>query len=51
MAAPPGRPPPPPPPAPRPAPRRAAAERAARYINDRHMPDKAIDGIDEAGAY
>ncbi|TWH76819.1 ATP-dependent Clp protease ATP-binding subunit ClpA [Azomonas agilis] len=28
-----------------------AAELAARYINDRHMPDKAIDVIDEAGAY
>ena len=27
---------------------RAAAELAARYINDRHMPDKAIDVIDEA---
>ncbi|GAA4651252.1 ATP-dependent Clp protease ATP-binding subunit ClpA [Kistimonas scapharcae] len=30
---------------------RAAAELAERYINDRHMPDKAIDVIDEAGAY
>ena len=30
---------------------RAASELAARYINDRHMPDKAIDVIDEAGAY
>ena len=30
---------------------RAAAELAARYINDRHMPDKAIAVIDEAGAY
>lgn len=30
---------------------RAAAELASRYINDRHMPDKAIDVIDEAGAY
>ena len=30
---------------------RAAAELADRYINDRHMPDKAIDVIDEAGAY
>ncbi|MBI5451755.1 MAG: ATP-dependent Clp protease ATP-binding subunit ClpA [Gammaproteobacteria bacterium] len=30
---------------------RAAAELAARYINDRHLPDKAIDVIDEAGAY
>ncbi len=29
---------------------RAAAELAARYINDRHLPDKAIDVIDEAGA-
>ena len=29
----------------------AAAELAARYITDRHMPDKAIDVIDEAGAY
>jgi ATP-dependent Clp protease ATP-binding subunit ClpA len=28
----------------------AAAELAARHINDRHMPDKAIDVIDEAGA-
>ena len=28
----------------------AAAELADRYINDRHMPDKAIDVIDEAGA-
>src|SRR5438477_7025311 len=27
-----------------------AAELSARYINDRHLPDKAIDGIDEAGA-
>lgn len=30
---------------------RAAAELAARYINDRFLPDKAIDVIDEAGAY
>jgi ATP-dependent Clp protease ATP-binding subunit ClpA len=30
---------------------RAAAELAGRYINDKHMPDKAIDVIDEAGAY
>ncbi|OUD12514.1 ATP-dependent Clp protease ATP-binding subunit ClpA [Thioflexithrix psekupsensis] len=30
---------------------RAAAELAGRYINDRHLPDKAIDVIDEAGAY
>src|SRR6266850_1925735 len=28
----------------------SAAELSARYINDRHLPDKAIDGIDEAGA-
>jgi len=27
-----------------------AAELAARYITDRHLPDKAIDVIDEAGA-
>ena len=27
-----------------------AADLAARYINDRHLPDKAIDVIDEAGA-
>ena len=27
-----------------------AAELAAKYINDRHLPDKAIDVIDEAGA-
>lgn len=30
---------------------RAASELAGRYINDRFMPDKAIDVIDEAGAY
>jgi len=30
---------------------RAAAELAARYINDRHLPDKAIDVIDEVGAF
>jgi ATP-dependent Clp protease ATP-binding subunit ClpA len=30
---------------------RAAAEMSARYINDRFLPDKAIDVIDEAGAY
>ncbi len=30
---------------------KAAAELAGRYINDRFMPDKAIDVIDEAGAY
>jgi ATP-dependent Clp protease ATP-binding subunit ClpA len=29
---------------------RAAAELSARFINDRHLPDKAIDVIDEAGA-
>lgn len=29
---------------------RAAAELSERYINDRHLPDKAIDVIDEAGA-
>ena len=28
----------------------AAAELSARYITDRHLPDKAIDVIDEAGA-
>ena len=28
----------------------AAAELASRHINDRHLPDKAIDVIDEAGA-
>ena len=27
-----------------------AAELSARFINDRHLPDKAIDVIDEAGA-
>ncbi len=27
-----------------------AAELAAKYINDRHLPDKAIDVLDEAGA-
>lgn len=30
---------------------KAAAELAGRYINDRFMPDKAIDVLDEAGAY
>ncbi|OUR92487.1 ATP-dependent Clp protease ATP-binding subunit ClpA [Gammaproteobacteria bacterium 42_54_T18] len=30
---------------------RSAAELAARYINDRQLPDKAIDVIDEVGAY
>jgi ATP-dependent Clp protease ATP-binding subunit ClpA len=29
---------------------RAAAELAAKHINDRHLPDKAIDVMDEAGA-
>ncbi len=29
---------------------KTAAELAARYITDRHLPDKAIDVIDEAGA-
>lgn len=29
---------------------RVAAELAHRYIGDRHLPDKAIDVIDEAGA-
>lgn len=29
---------------------KAAAELTERYINDRHLPDKAIDIIDEAGA-
>ena len=28
----------------------AAAELSAKYINDRHLPDKAIDVIDEVGA-
>ena len=30
---------------------KSAAELAARYINDRHLPDKAIDVIDEVGAW
>lgn len=30
---------------------RAAADLSARYINDRYLPDKAIDVIDEVGAY
>ncbi len=30
---------------------RAAAELSARHINYRHLPDKAIDVIDEVGAY
>jgi len=29
----------------------SAAELSAKYINDRHLPDKAIDVIDEAGAF
>ena len=29
---------------------RAAVELSAKYINDRYLPDKAIDVIDEAGA-
>ncbi|QBQ54571.1 ATP-dependent Clp protease ATP-binding subunit ClpA [Nitrosococcus wardiae] len=29
---------------------RTAAELSARYINDRHLPDKAIDVLDECGA-
>ncbi|MBF0102692.1 MAG: ATP-dependent Clp protease ATP-binding subunit ClpA [Desulfobacterales bacterium] len=29
----------------------SAAELSAKYINDRYLPDKAIDVIDEAGAY
>ena len=29
---------------------RAAVELTQRYITDRHLPDKAIDAIDEAGA-
>ncbi|HIM22182.1 MAG TPA: AAA family ATPase, partial [Gammaproteobacteria bacterium] len=29
---------------------KAAAELSSRYINDRYLPDKAIDVIDEAGA-
>lgn len=29
----------------------AAAELAQRYVTDRHMPDKAIDVVDEAGAF
>ena len=28
----------------------SAAELSARFINDRHLPDKALDVIDEAGA-
>ncbi|MDD4915463.1 MAG: ATP-dependent Clp protease ATP-binding subunit ClpA [Methylococcales bacterium] len=30
---------------------RTAAELSARFITDRHLPDKAIDVIDEAGAH
>jgi len=30
---------------------RAAAELSGKYINDRHLPDKAIDVIDEAGSF
>jgi len=30
---------------------KGAAELSERYINDRHLPDKAIDVIDEAGAF
>ncbi|MGV6807531.1 MAG: ATP-dependent Clp protease ATP-binding subunit ClpA [bacterium] len=30
---------------------RSAAELSAKHINDRFLPDKAIDVIDEAGAY
>jgi ATP-dependent Clp protease ATP-binding subunit ClpA len=30
---------------------KAAAELSSKHINDRHLPDKAIDVIDEAGAY
>lgn len=30
---------------------RSAVDLSARYINDRHMPDKAIDVVDEAGAF
>ena len=29
---------------------KAAAELSARHINDRHLPDKAIDVVDEAGS-
>jgi ATP-dependent Clp protease ATP-binding subunit ClpA len=29
---------------------KATADLAARYINDRHLPDKAIDVLDEVGA-
>ena len=30
---------------------RAAVELSVRYITDRFLPDKAIDVVDEAGAY
>ena len=30
---------------------KSAAQLAAKYINDRFLPDKAIDVLDEAGAY
>jgi ATP-dependent Clp protease ATP-binding subunit ClpA len=30
---------------------KSAAELSAKYINDRYLPDKAIDVIDEAGAF
>jgi ATP-dependent Clp protease ATP-binding subunit ClpA len=30
---------------------KSAAELSAKYLNDRYLPDKAIDVIDEAGAY
>ncbi len=30
---------------------RAAVELSAKYINERHLPDKAIDVMDEAGAH
>ena len=30
---------------------KAAVDLSAQYINDRHLPDKAIDVIDEAGAF
>jgi len=30
---------------------KSAAELSAKFINDRYLPDKAIDVVDEAGAY
>ncbi len=30
---------------------KTAAELASRYLHDRHLPDKAIDLVDEAGAF